>query len=248
MFKEKRIAVVIPAYNEEHFITNVVQGLPDYVDLIIVIDDGSSDATAAILVSIDNPKLYVISHPSRKGVGSALQSGYLKALEFDMDITITLDADGQMYSNDIKALISPIVNGVVDYTKGNRFATLDVFRKMPLLRIIGNSVFSILQDIIMFRLDLWDSQCGFTAVSKNALSNLSMTPLWNDYGVYNEILFKVSKKNFRIKNIPVKTIYGQETSYISPFLHIPKILFLQLSLLLNIFQRSRRCEPVKVVE
>ena len=136
MYKENKIAVVVPAYNEEDLISETITSIPDFVDKIIVIDDKSNDGTGEELLSLKNnfsDKLIIINHEKNMGVGCAIKTGYKKALNLDMDITAIMAGDGQMDPDELPKLLDPIVEGNADYTKGNRLTHKDKV-KMPKMR------------------------------------------------------------------------------------------------------------------
>jgi glycosyltransferase involved in cell wall biosynthesis len=128
MYLEKRIAVVIPAYNEENLIGPTVKTIPGFVDKIIVVNDASTDKTSAIVQEIakEQERVILIDHERNQGVGGAIAAGYKKALILKADVTVVMAGDGQMDPKDLPNIIEPVARGEVDYTKGNR-----LFQGMP---------------------------------------------------------------------------------------------------------------------
>src|SRR5687767_11638034 len=125
MFRHLRVAVVIPAFNEERAITRAITTVPEFVDVVIVVDDASTDATAAraeaaALASADE-RVVVVSHPHNRGVGAAIVTGYRRALALACDVAAVMAGDGQMDPRDLPGVIAPIADGTADYVKGNRF-------------------------------------------------------------------------------------------------------------------------------
>jgi glycosyltransferase involved in cell wall biosynthesis len=121
-YRGKRIAVVVPAYNEEDLIGEVLDGIPDYVAKVYVVDDGSADMTGAIIEDYAHldPRFVAIHHNPNRGVGAAITTGYLQAVEDGMDIAAVMAGDNQMDPAYLPDLLDPIVDGRADYTKGNR--------------------------------------------------------------------------------------------------------------------------------
>ena len=108
MYKDKTICVVVPAYNEEKLIGSVLDAMPEYVDTVIVVNDGSTDRTASIA---KEKGAIVLTHNKNRGVGAAFRSGVTKGLELHTDIMVNIDADGQFNPQDIYKLIEPILTG-----------------------------------------------------------------------------------------------------------------------------------------
>ena len=123
MYKEKKICVVVPAYNEELLIQNVVRTMPSFVDKIIVVNDSSTDATLCKLeelLPIFKNKLSVVSHEVNSGVGASITTGYKESLRLGMDISCVMAGDAQMDPEELPLMIEPIISGAADYVKGNR--------------------------------------------------------------------------------------------------------------------------------
>ena len=141
MYKAKRICVVVPAHNEETQIQKVVETMPDYVDAIVVVDDASSDKTVQVVENemTRSEKLHLIKHASNQGVGGAIASGYKWARDQSMDVTAVMAGDGQMDPDDLEKIIAPVVDELVDYSKGNRLFFGDDWNMIPHYRYLGNS-------------------------------------------------------------------------------------------------------------
>src|SRR6185295_9358478 len=122
-FNGYRIAAIIPAYRVERDIKSVLSGLPPYIKHIIVVEDASPDATADVVAGAakKDKRIILIRHARNAGVGGAMISGFRKALELGAQIAIKLDGDAQMDPAYIPALLTPLIQGKADYTKGNRF-------------------------------------------------------------------------------------------------------------------------------
>ncbi|HCR69797.1 MAG TPA: glycosyl transferase family 2, partial [Anaerolineae bacterium] len=145
-FESYKIVIIIPAYRVERDIENVLRGIPDYIKHIIVVDDASPDSTPTVITALSNSdkRLILIQHSHNQGVGGAMISGFKKALELGAQIVVKIDGDGQMDASYIPALITPLIQGKADYTKGNRFRDFSSLQKMPLIRRVGNLGLSFL--------------------------------------------------------------------------------------------------------
>jgi glycosyltransferase involved in cell wall biosynthesis len=227
MYYQRSIAVVIPAYNEGAFIAKTLRSIPDFVDKIIVVDDGSKDETLEEVLRIRHPKICLLTHPVNCGVGAAVFSGYSFAVKLGIEIVVVMDGDGQMNPADLPLLLDTIIFGEADYVKGNRFLHPSI-KAMPKLRYVGNFILTIATSLTLGIKMPLDAQCGYTAINRKALAKLQQDGFYHDYGYLNDILFQVVQLNLKIDCVPVQTIYGEEISDINPFKTVPVILFLIL--------------------
>src|SRR3712207_4143633 len=149
MVDGKRVAVVVPAYDEEELITPTVEGVPAFVDRIFIVDDGSSDSTGerARALAAAHPRVEVIAHERNEGVGAAIVSAYRRALSERVDVTCVMAADNQMDPRDLETLVGAVARGEVDYAKANRLFTGQAWQIMPRHRYLGIAVLSLLTKI-----------------------------------------------------------------------------------------------------
>ncbi len=216
MFENKKIGVVVPALNEEALISDTLNGIPSYVDRIYVINDGSEDDTFNIVnkFSILDSRVKQIVHERRMGLGSSLIDGYTASINDDCDIIAVMAGDNQMHPEDLVNIIRPVVDGFADYTKGNRLLNHDTWGKMPKYRFIGNSMLSI---FTKFATGYWksiDPQCGYTAISKEALKSIQYFNMLKGYGYNASILYMLNLKDLKVTDVRVKAVYGKEKSKI----------------------------------
>lgn len=208
MFRGKRIAVVIPAYNEADKIARTVRSVPGFVDAVIVVDDASSDGTGRIAARSQRRGLVVLRHAANRGVGAAIATGYCHALELGIDATGVMAGDAQMDPADLPALLQPVVTGEVDYAKGNRFAWPGVWRRMPLTRLLGNVLLSLMTRVSSGYWHIFDSQCGYTVASRAALEAVEPRKLFARYGYPNDLLGRLKMAGARVADVPVRPVYG----------------------------------------
>jgi hypothetical protein len=180
MYREQRIFVVIPAYNESAHIEAVVRGIPPWIDHVIVVDDGSTDGTADLATSAERSVL-VIRHPRNQGVGAAITAGYLRALEEGADVVAVMAGDGQMSPTELASLVEPVVDGAADYVKGDRTTHPLVTLRMPSWRRLGNAVLSRWTGWLT-GYTLRDAQCGYTVIGATTLERLPLEALTRGYG------------------------------------------------------------------
>lgn len=208
------IVVVIPAYNEAAHIEGVISAIPKFVDCILAVNDASTDKTADVLASIEDPRLQIITHERNCGVGGAVLSGYRRALELGADIVVKVDGDGQMDPGDIARLISPIENNLADYCKGVRFRDPEVVSKMPKIRFLGNLGLSFLTKAASGYWNIFDPTNGFTAIGNKALALLNFDHLDQGFFFETHMLTELYHVNAVTLDVPIRTRYGNETSHL----------------------------------
>jgi glycosyltransferase involved in cell wall biosynthesis len=213
MFRQLRVAVVVPAFNEARKIAATVASIPDYVDDIFVIDDASTDETGAAAgegaASSRVTPVHVVRHEQNRGVGGAIATGYRRALAADADVAVVMAGDGQMDPEDLPALLAPIADGVADYVKGNRFKHPGIWSTMPKTRIVGNVLLSAATRVTSGYTHVFDSQCGYTAIHRRALEAIDLDVLWTRYGYPNDLLSRLYVAGVRVVDVPVRPIYGE---------------------------------------
>lgn len=210
MLNNKRIAVIVPAYNEEKQIGMVLDTMPDFVDTIIVVDDASRDKTSQIVESQQkqNDKIVLLKHDKNSGVGGAIASGYKWARDHDIDVAVVMAGDGQMDPKDLPAILAPVVSGEVDYAKGNRLFSGAAFRKIPKIRYFGNSILSLLTKIASGYWHIADSQSGYTAINKLALRTIDWDRMYKRYGQPNDLLVLLNIYDFKVRDIHINPTYN----------------------------------------
>jgi len=225
MYREHTVAVVMPVHNEQSLVEQAIRRVPDYVDTIIVIDDGSTDKTGEALGRISDARLIKLRHDRNRGVGAATKTGYLYCLKAPVDLIAVMDGDGQMDGRDLTQLLARALNGA-DYVKGNRFLDTDSIRCMPRLRYLGNRFFSWLARRAASFDHHLDAHCGYTVIHQKALKRLVLHQLYDRYGFPTEMFFAVRREGLAVESVPVRTVYANEVSGINPFTTVPVILFL----------------------
>lgn len=214
-----RIAVVIPARDEEAWIGEVVQGMPAFVDHVIVVDDGSTDRTGAIAEATGDERLEIVRHPEPRGVGAAIVSGYRAARAArpaGAGVVAVMAGDGQMDPRDLPRVVTPVVLGQAHYVKGDRLAHPDVWRVMPLGRLAGTAALAAVTRRAAGLRALSDSQCGYTAISAHAIDTLDLDALWPRYGYPNDLIISLAAAGLRIAEVPVRPVYRGEASGLRP--------------------------------
>jgi glycosyltransferase involved in cell wall biosynthesis len=226
VYEQKTVAVVVPAYNEEALVASTVARMPDFVDRVIVVDDGSQDATAARAGSAD-PRVEVIAHERNEGVGAAIATGYRRAMAENAEVTCVMAADGQMDPDDLEKLVRAVATDECDYAKANRLFTGQAWRLIPRTRYIGNAILSFLTKIASGYWHIADSQSGYTAVNRETLELLDLDRIYRRYGFPNDMLVHLNVWNRRVRDYPSRPIYGVgERSGIRLHSVVPRISWL----------------------
>jgi len=207
MYRQLRLCVVIPAFNEEGAIEAAILSVPDFVDEVVVVDDASKDSTCARVEGCDGGAA-LLRHSVNRGVGAAIVTGYRHALALEADVAIVMAGDGQMDPADLPALLDPIAEGRADYCKGNRFAHRELFVQMPPIRVVGNAALSVATKVTSGYRHVFDSQCGYTAITAEALSRLQLDDVFPRYGYPNDMLAHLFRAKARVVDVPVRPIYG----------------------------------------
>jgi glycosyltransferase involved in cell wall biosynthesis len=232
VYKEKSVAAVVPAYNEEKLIGRVIETMPDFVDWIVVVDDCSSDRTAQKVAGYceQDPwgeKLILIRHGENRGVGGAIASGYKWCRDREVDVAAVMAGDAQMDPDDLPALLDPVVSGEADYAKGNRLFTGDAWNEIPKIRYLGNSAMSLLTKIASGYWHVADSQSGYTAANLTVLRTIDWDRMYKRYGQPNDLLVRLNVYSFRVRDVPVNPVYNiGEESGIRPVRMIPMLSWL----------------------
>ena len=235
-FRKYNIAVIIPCYRVEEEIQSVLCALPGYIKHIIVVDDASPDATPDLVTASakKDKRISLIRHPSNLGVGGAMITGYRKALELGAQIVVKIDGDGQMDTSELPALLTPLVQGQADYTKGNRFRDFKSLQKMPLVRRVGNMGLGFLAKAATGYWNLFDPTNGFSAIRSEVLAQLPLERIDRSFYFETSMLAQLYLLGAVVKDVPMPARYQSEASY----LLVHRILFeFPSKLLLTFFRR-----------
>jgi glycosyltransferase involved in cell wall biosynthesis len=198
----KRVFAVIPAYNEEGRVTQVVRDVLKFVEEVIVVDDGSTDQTASVAEDVG---AMVIRHVENCGAGAATMTGIEAARRMGADVLVTLDADEQHSPEDIPALLRPIENDQADIVFANRFGQRN---RIPFIRRLFNGIGNIITFGVTGK---WvaDSQCGFKVFGPKALKQVDLK--MSGFEFCSEIVRESAQHKWRTAQIPTKVIYSEYT-------------------------------------
>jgi glycosyltransferase involved in cell wall biosynthesis len=218
MFEDIHVAVVIPAYEAEQTARHVVETLPAWVRTVIVVDDGSRDATAAAVrqLAAGDPRVVLVAHGDNRGVGAAVRTGYRRALDAGAEIVVKMDSDGQMDPAYLPQVVFPVAVGLADYAKGSRFLRRDVLRTMPVDRLIGNAILSLVSKLSSGYWNVLDPTNGYTAISREALLALDLDAVDDRYFFESSMLIELGMVRAVVVDVPMPARYGDEQSHLSP--------------------------------
>jgi glycosyltransferase involved in cell wall biosynthesis len=229
VFEGKRVGVVVPAFDEEALIATTLEGIPPLVDRIFVVDDGSTDRTAECARETGDPRVEVLTHERRSGVGAATVTGYRRALAEGLDVVVVMNGDNQMDPEDLPALVEPVARGELDYSKANRLSTGLAWQLIPKTRFFGNAILSMLTKIASGYWHVADSQSGYTAISRAMLEQLDLDRVYTQYGFPNDMLVHLNVWNARVRDLPSRPIYGVGERSAMRYRHVvPRISWLLL--------------------
>jgi dolichol-phosphate mannosyltransferase len=212
MYLERRVAVVIPAFNVAAHIAGVVAGIPSIADDIIVVDDASSDETAQVVLDLSDPRLVTERHRANQGVGGAMVTGFRAALARGADIIVKMDGDGQMDPAYLPALLNPIVLDGYAYAKGNRFLREDRLRDMPTIRLVGSFGLTFLSKLASGYWHIFDPANGYIAIDATMLRTLPLHRIARRYFFETDMLIQLNVFKARVIDVSVPSRYNDERS------------------------------------
>jgi glycosyltransferase involved in cell wall biosynthesis len=206
-----KVVVVMPALNAARTLAATVSGIPsEWVDEIILVDDGSSDGTVELARTLP---LHVIWHPHNVGYGGNQKTCYLQALQDDADVVVMLHPDGQYEPTLIPDLVRPILEGRAELVLGSRLMEKGGARAggMPLYKRIANRALTRVENLALGT-SLSEMHTGYRAYSRELLMSIPFLRNSLDFSFDSELLMQVAYFGFRIHEVPVRTIYSDDAS------------------------------------
>lgn len=205
---ENTIVAVLPCYNEQDTLGQIIYGVKKYVDMLLVVDDGSHDNTAAIA---EQAGAKVLRHRNNIGKGAALQTAFNYIRTIDCFACVILDGDGQHRPDEVPVVLKPVLEGQADIVIGSRF--INEAHKIPLHRKFGQ----IILNYITYwgcRVKVSDSQSGFRAFSRQAVMKMQLTE--QGFGVESEMQYIAARDRLIVVEVPISAVY-QGKSKRNPF-------------------------------
>jgi dolichol-phosphate mannosyltransferase len=208
-----KLHVVIPAYQVERHIVDLIGRIDPTVEKIWVVDDACPNGSGKLVQDqVKDKRVTVFFNAENQGVGGAVTTGYKAALEAGAEVVVKLDGDGQMHPEDIETLVRPIALGEADYTKGNRFDSLDDLYLMPRIRIFGNAALSLWSKLSSGYWGVTDPTNGFTAIHRAVLSKLELGKISKRYFFESDMLFRLNLSGAVVEDVALPARYGDEKS------------------------------------
>lgn len=206
------VAVVVPAYKVRAHLEQVIRTIPGFVSAIYVVDDACPEGSGELAGRSEDPRVRVIHNERNMGVGGAVMTGYRQALLDGHDILVKVDGDGQMDPAMMIELVGPVADGGADYAKGSRFYDLTYIGKMPVVRIFGNALLSLLSKASTGYWDILDPTNGYTAIHADTARRLDFTKISGRYFFETDILFRMNLIRAAVVDVPMDARYGDEVS------------------------------------
>lgn len=217
MFRNLKVAVVVPCYNEEKLAGKTVTTMPTIVDTIIMVNDGSTDDTLNVLHQLakEDSRVIVLDNDRNHGIGYSLVNGFKHALATtDADIIGVLAGDAQCDPTYIESMLEVLDDEKLDYVKANRFFHRDALKAMPRYRQIGNIFISLLTKFSTGYYSISDTQNGYGFFTRRIMEKMDFYYIGERYDYENTMLIALSIAGGKIADVPVPAIYGDETSTI----------------------------------
>jgi dolichol-phosphate mannosyltransferase len=222
MINNQKIGVVIPCYKVDKQILDVIKEIQIDVDQIFIVDDCCPNKSGALVEkNCLDKRVMVVRNKKNLGVGGAVMVGYALAINHGMQIIVKVDGDGQMNPRLIPAFVKPIANGEADYTKGNRFYSLELIQNMPRARVIGNAVLSLITKLSSGYWNIFDPTNGYTAINSKVANLLPFHKISHGYFFETDMLFRLNTIRALVQDIPMQAVYEEEESN----LQIHKIIY-----------------------
>jgi dolichol-phosphate mannosyltransferase len=216
MYRGRRIAVVIPCYEVARHIRHVVQTLPDLIDDVVLVDDGSRDNLHGELCQFERPGMIVLRHDKNQGLARAMQTGLKAAVACGADIIVKMDGDGQMDPVHLPRLLLPIIRQEADFTKGNRFVYRRDSQGMPGVRLLGNLGLSFLTKLASGYWTIFDPTNGYIAMRREVVEALEFERLGPGYFFESSMLVEAYLTAAVVKDVSIPSKYADEESSLSP--------------------------------
>ena len=212
-----RTAIVIPCYRVRDRVLQVIQAVGPEVGWIFVVDDACPEGSGEwVREHCPDPRVTVLTHAVNQGVGGAVVTGYREALKTPAEVVVKLDGDGQMDPRYVLNIAGPLLAGQADYAKGNRFHRVSYAKGMPLLRLFGNAMLSLLTKLSSGYWQLADPTNGYTAIRRELLAEVELEQVARRYFFESDLLYHLNQARALVVDVPMRARYEDEPSSLSP--------------------------------
>ncbi len=206
----------IPAYNKQYPVCGVIHAAEEYVNEVIVVDDGSTDNTSKLA---KRAGAVVLRHETNKGKTAAVQTLINEAIRRDADVLILLDSDGQHDPDEIPVLLKPILEDGYEFVLGSRKLKQSKQKgKRPFIRPIGQFVLKVGLGTLT-RKRHSDQECGFRALSRRAMEVMNFKFRGKGFSVDAEMIYLAEKHGLKTIEVPITEIYVENGSTLNPWRH-----------------------------
>ncbi len=211
------VAVIIPAYRSADHIGEVLEHMPAFVRMVIVVDDCSPDHLCEVVEELArrDKRIHLLRHETNQGVGGAMVTGYNEAVRLGATILVKMDSDGQMDPAHLPALLQPLLHYQADYSKGNRFLHGDALLSMPVVRRYGNAGLSMLTKAASGYWNIFDPANGYTALRSVVWQALDVQRLHRRYFFETSMLIELGMIGAVVQDVYIPAFYGNEKSSLS---------------------------------
>lgn len=236
-----KVSVVVPCFRVKSSIVKVIEEtLPYVTKKIYIIDDCCPEKSGFTIQDFYryNESVRLIFLSKNQGVGGATIAGIQQAIADGADIIVKIDGDGQMDPALIPTFVEPIIRGEADYTKGNRFFSLENLKGMPTTRLIGNAGLSFFAKLSTGYWDIYDPTNGFVAIHTKVAKLIPWHKVHKRFFFESDLLFRLGTLRAKVVDIPMQSIYGDETSNLNPWRELPKFFYFHTS---NMVKRIFYC-------
>ena len=208
-----RIAAIIPCYRVRRHILNVLAAIGPEVARVYCVDDACPDESGRLVeAECRDPRVSVIYHDVNRGVGGAVMSGYRQAIADDCTILVKIDGDGQMDPALVPEIAWPIIVGVADYSKGNRFYNIEHVKGMPIVRLMGNGMLSFLTKLSSGYWNIFDPTNGYTAIHRSTADAIVHRRIDSRYFFETDMLLHLYLLRAVVYDVPMGSVYKDEQS------------------------------------
>ncbi len=216
MYKNFKVGIYVPAYNEEENIGEVLKTMPEYVDTILVVDDHSQDKTSEVVKKFmkKDKRIILERNKQNRGNGYGAKFAYQKLIELGLDLIAPMAGDGQTEPQYLQRLLDPVVEDKCDLAKGNRFLEPAVYKKMPRYRFIGNIFVTMLNKFSTGYYSMFDSLNGYYVARAEVLKKIDFDDLGNRYEFENSFWIQLNIAGARVKDVSIPPVYKNEQSKI----------------------------------
>jgi glycosyltransferase involved in cell wall biosynthesis len=217
MYRNQKISMSIPALNEEGFINKTLDNVPDFVNRVYVIDDGSTDKTQDIVKEYakKDKRVKLLINERNRGNGYSVVRAFKEAIKEGYDINCIVAGDNQCRQEYLASIIDEVVDDHCEYAKANRFVHMDELKQMPTFRKVSNVFMSFINKFATGYYSVFDPLNSYSATRVSALKKMDLDSISHRYDFENSYLLHLYLINARVKDVPVPALYAGETSTIN---------------------------------